>query len=182
MALALANAVLIAPLVLPILSPPALARFIARSHARPAPDEREAVGAPLTQAFSDQFGWRELETKVAGIYDALPPAERRRAVIFGSNYGEAAAIDVYGGKDGLPAAVSGEDQYYLWGPGPADADIVIAVNGWPARWRGICGSVETAGTFGAPFAMPYENGRPILLCRNPKGGLKAHWAEMKQFG
>ncbi len=178
---ALLNAALVAPIVLPILSPDGLARYFAKAHFKPRPDEREAVGAPLTQLFSDQFGWRNLEAQVAKAYRALPPEEQSRVAIMASNYGEAAAIDVYGRKDDLPAALSGQNQYFIWGPRGHDGSLVLAVNGDPARWRRMCRNVEIVGGFGAAFAMPYEYNRPILLCRGLSGGLVKRWYGFQRY-
>jgi len=102
LAVATALTLILAPLILPILSPPNLAAYIAATHLRPRPDEAAAVGAPLTQVFSDELGWRHLERRVAAVYRSLSKDEQRRAAILASNYGEAAAIDVYGRDDGLP--------------------------------------------------------------------------------
>ena len=44
-----------APIVLPILDPPALHRYLMATHLRPRPNEVEAIGAPLTQIFSDEL-------------------------------------------------------------------------------------------------------------------------------
>ena len=179
--LAAANAALAAPIVLPILDPPALAAFLDRLHLHPPPDEAAAVGAPLTQVFSDELGWRELEQRVAAIYQALPEDDRQHATILASNYGEAAAIDFYGAADRLPRAATGQDQYYLWGPGSADASIVIHVNGDPDRWRRLCDSVEVVGEFGVAYAMPYETNRPIFLCRGLRMPLGTFWERLKRY-
>ena len=179
--LAAANAALAAPIVLPILDPPALAAFLDRYHLHPPPDEAAAVGAPLTQVFSDELGWRELEQRVAGIYQALPEDDRQHATILASNYGEAAAIDFYGTEDRLPRAATGQDQYYLWGPGAPDASIVIHVNGDPDRWRRLCESVEVVGEFGVAYAMPYESGRPIFLCRGLRHPLGEFWDRLRRY-
>ncbi len=179
--LAIANSALLAPIVLPILDPPALAAYMARAHLSPLPDEAAAVGAPLTQVFSDEMGWRELEQQVAKVYRALPPEDRTHAAIIASNYGEAAAIDVYGRVDGLPPALSGQNQYFLWGPRGFDGSVIIHINGDMDRWRYACESVELAGTFGVPYAMPYERDRPIFICRNLHGGLAAAWAKFKRY-
>ena len=139
------------------------------------------MGAPLTQVFSDEFGWRALEQNVAAIYRALPPEDQRRVAIFGSNYGEAAAIDVYGAADHLPPAIGGQDQYYIWGPRGYDGSVIIGINGDPGYWRKNCASFEIAGTFGAPYVMPYETDRPIFVCRGWRGGLDKAWPEFKWF-
>jgi len=181
MSLATANTAFIAPVVFPILSPPALAAFLDKTHLRPKPDEIAAVGAPLTQVFSDELGWRDLEKAVARVYQSLPPEDRSRAAIVTSNYGEAAAIDVYGRADNLPPALSGQDQYYFWGPRGYDGAVVIHINGDVDRWRRNCASLEVVASFGGPFVMPYENARPIFVCRGIRVGLKEAWPYFKRF-
>ena len=182
MAAATANFLLVAPVVLPLLPPERLFALFEHSHLRPAPDEKAAVGAPLTQVFSDELGWPELETKVAAVYHSLAPGDRAQAAIFAANYGEAAAIDVYGRRDGLPAAISGDNQYYLWGPRGHDGGVMILVNVDPGRWRARCTSLTQATTFGVPLAMPYERDRPILVCRGLRGGLDRAWPSLKRYG
>jgi len=173
--------VILVPIALPILDPPELARYLRVTHLRPPPDELAAIGAPLTQVFSDEMGWQALEKQVAGVYRALPDADRRRAAILASNYGEAAAIDVYGRADGLPPALSGQNQYFLWGPRGYDGAVIIHVNGEAARWQRYCDQLKIVGTLDAPYAMPYENERPILLCRGLRANLTQTWDRFKRF-
>ncbi len=73
---------------------------------------------PLPQLFADQFGWEEMAAAVAGPYNSLAPDVRAKTAIFGQNYGQAGAIDVFGPKYGIPegSAISGRQRYYLWGP------------------------------------------------------------------
>ena len=165
---------------MPILDPPDLAAYLASTHLRPPPDEAAAVGAPLTQVYSDELGWRELEHRVAAVYRALPDDDKKHVTILASNYGEAAAIDFYGRAE-LPPAASGQNQYYLWGPGGGDGSVIIHVGGDPERWRKLCQNLEIADTFGVPYAMPYENGRPIMICRGFRAGLSTTWARFKRF-
>jgi len=177
LAAALIVSLIIAPIVLPILDPPALAAYLSFSHLAPPPSEAAAVGAPLTQLFSDELGWRDLEKQVASVYHSLPAEERSRTAILAADYGEAAALDVYG----LPPALCGQNQYFLWGARGYDGSSIIHVNGDPNRWRRGCDSVEVVGKFGAPYSMPYENERPIFICRGLRRNLSEIWSRLKRY-
>jgi hypothetical protein len=181
LALACVQSAVIAPVVLPILAPPALARYLAATHLAPPPEEAAAVGAPLTQIFSDELGWRTLEAQVAAVYRSLPEEERAHTAVIAADYGEAAALDFYGAEDGLPPALSGQNQYFLWGTHGFDGDTVIMINGDPARWSRLCRSSEIAGRIGAPFVMPYENDRPIILCRGLRRPLDEVWPAFRRY-
>jgi hypothetical protein len=179
--LAAANGATALPFVLPVLPPASLKVEIDHLSFRPPPVEEAAIGAPLMEPFSDEFGWRDLVRTVERVYDALPPAERARTAIYAENYGEAGAIDVLGRN--LPPAISGNNQYYLWGPRGYDGSIVIAVNVDPATWSAFCRSaVVVARTGTSPYAMPYERGRPILLCRGMHPPLPQLWPRFKLYG
>ncbi len=179
--LATANAALALPFVLPLDPPARLAQMIDKLNFRPPPMEKACVGAPLGCIFSMEFGWEEVAQRTAGVYAALQPADRAKAAILASNYAEAAAIDVYG--RGLPPALSGNNQYYLWGPRGYDGSVVIAVGFEPAALAPLCDSVTPAARYGtSPYAMPYERGRPIVVCRNMHPSLAARWSEFKRYG
>jgi hypothetical protein len=181
MTLATLQCLIVLPVVLPLLSPPALARLLDHTHLRPPPDEIAGIGAPLTQVFSDEMGWRELAAQVAEVYHALPPDQQQKAAIFGSNYGEAAAVDVYGRDAGLPPAISGQNQYFLWGPRGHDGSVVIHIGGDLERWQRICDTVQIVGTFGVPYAMPYEKDRQIFICRGMHYDLQAIWWHFRWY-
>jgi 4-amino-4-deoxy-L-arabinose transferase-like glycosyltransferase len=181
MATATAVFILAVPVALPILEPAALERYLRWTHLAPPPEEAAAVGAPLTQLFSDELGWRELERKVAAIYRSLPPEEQAHTAIVTTNYGEAAALDVYGVADGLPPALCGQNQYFLWGDHGYDGRVIIHINGDPERWRRGCERVETIGRFGVTYAMPYENERPIFVCRGLRRTLDQIWDRLKRY-
>lgn len=179
--LAAANGALSLPLVLPVLPPDRLKTMMDNMHPRPKPIEAAGIGAPLMQMLSDEFGWPQLARTVEGAYSALPPGDRAKAAIFASNYGDAAAIDFYG--RGLPPALSGNNQYYLWGPRGYDGSIVLAVNVDVAQWSHICDSARIVATFGtSPYAMPYEQDRPIVLCRGMRPSLPQLWPVFKHYG
>ena len=75
-------------------------------------------------------------------------------------------MDFYGPADGLPPALSGHNQYYLWGTRGYDGSVILRVNGPVLRYRRLCRSSAVIATFGtSPYVMPYEHDRPVILCR-----------------
>ncbi|HSR58014.1 MAG TPA: glycosyltransferase family 39 protein, partial [Candidatus Binataceae bacterium] len=112
-ALLAVTGVMIALNTLPLLPPET---YISYTHligiSQPKFENRQA--SELPQLLADRFGWPEMAAAVAQVYDGLPADVRARTAIFGSNYGEAGAIDFYGPKLGLPHAISGHDNYWYW--------------------------------------------------------------------
>ena len=177
MTIAVAVSAILAPVVLPILDPSALASYLDRYGLRPKTNQASGTGSPLTVVFSDELGWHELEQQVAAIYRSLPPEDRARAAILASDYGEAAAIDVYGREDGLPPALSSQLQYYYWGPGDYDGSIIIQIHAIVGTHQ-FCEQSETVGYFGSPYVIPWENG-PIILCRGLRQRLSEVWKNLR---
>lgn len=133
----------------------------------------------LPQEFADMHGWPELAAVAGGIYDALPPQERRQAVVVTGNYGEAAAIEFF--NPHVPV-VSGHNQYWLWGPrGFSGAVVVDASGGDCGRDRGYFRDIRPAATFSSPYVMAYEDKRAIEICRKPARTLQQIWPELKNY-
>jgi 4-amino-4-deoxy-L-arabinose transferase-like glycosyltransferase len=178
----LVSGLLVAPFALPIL-PPSHFRDYAHTlgiHTYSAATERERTGI-LPQQLADMFGWPEMAAKVAGVYRALPPDQRSKAVFFGANYGEAAAIDVYGPALHGPPAISGNNNYFLWGPKGFDGSVVIALGGDHDRLSKLFRNIRVAGEIRNPYAMPYESNLPIYVLRDPREPLGVLWPSLKHY-
>jgi hypothetical protein len=178
-AVAIAGSVTL-PLTLPILPVPLLIRYIHTLGLMPSSGERLKIGA-LPQYDADMFGWRQMAAKVAKVYWALPPKERAHAVFFGNNYGEAAAIDVFGRRLGLPPAISGHNNYYLWGPRGHTGRVIIIIGGSRKHYAKLFRSYQEAGFITARYAMPYETDRPIYVLCGLKGSLERYWPKLKHY-
>src|SRR5436309_6524310 len=105
---------------------------------------------------------------VTTVYNDLPPEERPRVLIFCSNYGEAGAIDFFGGSHGLPRASSGHNNYWLWGPQNPSADIVITVGESREDVESSFRRVTLAATVVSEYARSFETDLPIYIGREPK--------------
>ena len=92
----------------------------------------------------------------------LPPDDQaRKRSSFANNYGEAAAIDIYGPALGGPSAIAAHNSYFLWGPRGASGDVVITLGRDAARFGRFYDDVRAVGRTDSLYAMPYENGPTI---------------------
>lgn len=171
---------LAAPFALPILPVQAFVRYQRAVGFMPSVGEKLKLG-PLPQYYADMFGWPEMAARVAAVYRALPPQDRARAVFYAENYGEAAAIDVFGRRLGLPPAISGHNQYFLWGPRDHDGSVMIIIGGDPRRYADLFRRFDVAGRVDQPYAMPYERDQPIYVLRDMKTPLRTFWPQVKSY-
>ncbi|MEU4688169.1 glycosyltransferase family 39 protein [Actinoplanes sp. NPDC023714] len=104
------------------------------------PEDRLAESgiAEMNETVADQIGWRDYVWQVGSVHAGLSEADRRRAVLFTGNYGEAGALDRYGRALGLPDVYSGHNELHHFGPPPAGRTVVIAVLQVPPRLLGDC--------------------------------------------
>jgi hypothetical protein len=177
----IALAALLAPTVVPILSPQKLIAYMKSIHFEP-PRTETSHTATLPQLFADQFGWEEMVRSVARAYANLSPDDQKRAGIFCQNYGEAGAIDFFGSKLGLPPAISGHQNYFLWGPRDYTGEVLLVLDDSADEERQQFESVEDLGQIeSSPWAMPWEQRNHIYLCRHLKGSLRDLWPKVKEW-
>jgi hypothetical protein len=178
-ALMLVAGAVLSPLVLPILPPETYVRYTKALHLAPPPIETHKLG-PLPQIFADQFGWEEMAATVARVYNNLPPEVRPKTAIFGQNYGQAGAIDMFGPKYSLPPAISGHQNYFLWGPRGYTGESVIVLAGHQQDLESRFTSVQKVASVYHPYSMPYEH-FDVFYCRGPKRPLNEIWPQVKNW-
>jgi 4-amino-4-deoxy-L-arabinose transferase-like glycosyltransferase len=175
--LIIAYGLLALPFGLPVLPPPAMARYAASSGVTQAITTNSGTVLPLPQDYADMLGWKEVVEAVADAYHTLPPEDRQRAVILASNYGEAGAIDFYGSRYGLPRAVSPAGSYWFFGPGdkPGEIAVALGIEDLDRYYE----HVELIGRFDDPWLVPEQRNNPIVVAWNPRGGtLQQVWPSL----
>jgi 4-amino-4-deoxy-L-arabinose transferase-like glycosyltransferase len=177
--LLLVTGAMLAPLALPVLPPETYIRYTQALHIGQPPIETFRLG-PLPQIFADQFGWEEMAAAVARVYNSLPPEVRSKTAIFGQNYGQAGAIDLFGPKYGLPPAISGHQSYFLWGPRGYTGESVIVMAGRRRDLESRFASVQKVASVSHPYSMPYEH-FDIFYCRGLKRPLREIWPQEKNW-
>ena len=176
------TSLLLLPLASPVLAPAAWVRYTTAMHLLPGKTETEDTSL-LPQFFADRFGWQQMASQVVDAYHSLSPQDQAQVCIFGSNYGEAGAIDFLGrrAEPRLPPAISGQNTYWLWGSHGCTGKVMISVVGAsPDELRQIYGSVQVIGVMNVPYSMPFEH-RNIYLLRDRKVNLSQEWPDFKNY-
>jgi hypothetical protein len=106
---------------------------------------------------------------VAVVYGKLPQQDKEKAVIFARNYGDAGAIELFGPRYGLPAVISYDNNYMLWGSGNVTGDLIISIGLDKVTLDGFFEKVELAGVIHkCEFSINHEYDSPVFVCRKMK--------------
>ncbi|WP_263379352.1 ArnT family glycosyltransferase [Granulicella paludicola] len=174
---------MILPMASPVLPPAQWVRYTNALHLHHAESETSETG-PLPQFFADRFGWQQQVDLVTQAYRSLTPTEQQHVCLFGSNYGEAGAIDFFNGTEhlGLPPAISGQNSYWGWGMHGCDTNIVIAVVGDTRQQLATkYEHVDLIGQIDSPYAMPFERHHHIWLLRGDKRPPPFDWRDERFY-
>src|SRR5438552_5099883 len=179
--LVIVSAIVLVPVVLPVLPPEKSVAYMRAIHFE-VPRTETSHTAALPQLYADQFCWEEMVRSVARVYTSLPANEQKHAAIFCQNYGEAGAIDFFGPKYGLPPALSGHQNYFYWRPNDYSGEIMIVLDDDATDEREQFGSVEDRGLVeSSPWAMPWEQRLHIFVCRGLKIPLRELWPKVRAW-
>jgi hypothetical protein len=165
-----------APFVLPIVP-----RETLLAAARPSDAEERTGGPQVSEFLAHMTPWPQIVGQVAAVYDAIDPAARASTSIVASNYGIAAAIDVLGRDRGLPPALSGHNNYWLWGLRGQQPKTFIVIGWSEASLRRSFDDVVRAGETRCEFCMNYDNHQPIWIARGLHVPLSAWWETARHY-
>lgn len=129
----------------------------------------------------EQVAWSEYVGEIAVVYaGAGQPAH---TVIVTSNYGEAGAIDRYGGPLVLPHAYSGHNGYWYWGPPPDIATTAVVVGHGRAFLERRFGAVRLAARLHNSYDVDNdEQGAPVWVCTHAREPWSVMWPAWKNLG
>ncbi len=143
-------------------------------------DEKHEVGR-LPQFFADRNGWRELAADVAEVSERLSKNEREGVCILAQNYGQAGALQLFGTAHRLPPVIAPHNNYFLWGPGPCEGEVMIVLGASEEALNKLYSSVELVTTHRCHDCMPHENNKAVWICRGPLRPLHEVWPELRRF-
>ena len=168
------------PVVVPLLSPVDAARYTA-ALGEENEIQREVGQALLLLPLAHRMGSRELVDAVGRVHAALPPEERRDAILLTEGYPSAGALELFGGTNS-PPVYSPHNNYFLWGPPPADHGTVIAVGFEPEQLQAWFARVEVIARNPCRYCMGWRQQMPIALARDPRRSLHDEWPALRRFG
>ena len=162
-------AMLLAPIAMPVLSPQSVIAGYGKNDYQIGP-------------LSDRYGWSGMVSNLSSAYDTLPANLRSHACIFTSNYGEASAVNFLGKSLGLPEAISGHNNYFIWGPGSCDGQVLITIGVSLSTLQQAYGSITTLTTMECSLCISYEQVLPVYLCTQPNfTSLAALWPGVRHY-
>ncbi len=162
-------AVLLVPLAMPILPPQTVVGSYGASDYQISP-------------LPDRYGWNGLVSNLSIAYESLPVSLKSQACIFTSNYGEASAVNFFGEKLGLPMAISGHNNYFVWGPGSCTGQVLITIGIPLSTIQQAYRNVTTLMTNECSYCISYEQVLPVYLCTNPNfTSLASQWASVRHY-
>jgi hypothetical protein len=135
----------------------------------------------IPQTFAFRHGWDDMVETIAGVYGSLPAEEQAKSCILAGDFGEAGAIDFFGPRYGLPKAISGHNNYYIWGPRGCSGEVVISVGVPLERLEAVFKDIERADTVECEYCMPVEDNLPVYVARDPKMPFEEAWRQFKHY-
>jgi hypothetical protein len=137
--------------------------------------------AQVPQTFAFRYGWEDMVETIAGVYNSLPAEEQAKSCILAGDFGEAGAIDFFGPQYGLPKAVSGHNNYYIWGPRNCSGEVVISVGVPLERLEAVFDDIEHTDTVVCEYCMPVEDNLPVYVARSPKLPFEEAWRQFRHY-
>ena len=125
----------------------------------------------------ETIGWPQFTRQVSEAYAGLPSG----SAIVASNYGQAGAIDRYGGALGLPSAYSGHNAYAAWGHPPGKAPALV-VGEDPALLADSCADLRTLGRIRSPSGVDNDENGTVLRWCVPARPWRELWPSFTHLG
>ncbi|HMS64043.1 MAG TPA: glycosyltransferase family 39 protein [Ignavibacteria bacterium] len=172
--------ILFAPLAIPVLSVETYIVYAKQLGRTPSSSENKEL-SELPQFYADMHGWEEMAKNVSEVYLSLPREERLRTIVFGRNYGEAAAMEFYRNLYPIPRVISSHNNYWLWGYPQIEDPVIIIIGGNKEDHEKLFETVDEKLTHISKYSMPYENNLPIFIAGKMKVPISEEWSKIKNY-
>lgn len=175
-----AGGAVVAPMAVDLLPPEQYVAYQRALGLAPPADQVDPIGA-LPLHFALKFHAPAILAAVKEAYAALPPEERAHAGILASTFGEAGAINFFGPHIGLPHAISGHNNYWLWGPGAYNGEVMLVIAPPDAPVLKLFDHVEPVSRIYCDYCLPALTAMTVYVCRGPRRPLPELWPQLKNY-
>jgi hypothetical protein len=171
------------PLCVTALSPAATASYLAATGLHTTPSEFSHRNQSLPQHLADHLAWREQAEAEAEAFATLSAAEQADCILLTPGYGQAAAADYYRGRGlALPPVVCRHNSYWYWWPEDRSGETAIAVGLSEEALRAAYAEVTRFRQLDVPYAIDYEGGARIYICKHRTLPLATTRERFRYFG
>jgi hypothetical protein len=142
------------------------------------------VTSSINEEVVEMVGWQDLTAQVAEIYRSIPESEKSGTVILAGNYGEAGALDLYGGQYNLPRVISGTNNLWYRGFGEPEPETVIVVGFESSYASEFFKSCKFSGIVANEYGVRNEettHHTSLFVCREPRASWGDIWPKMQWF-
>lgn len=181
----LTSTVVMLPMVLPVLPMSTLLQI--SSYYSPfyfTPERRANTALTPLEAplhFQYMLGWEDNVVQISKVYHQLPVGEQAQTAILSWRYGDAAAIDFFGPRYGLPKGISGAHTFYFWGYQNYSGEQVISLGGDRSYLKQLFNRVEQVDTITHANVVGIKSNIPIYLCKGIKAPFSQSWPSFKAY-
>ena len=161
----------------------AAASVIAAVVALPLGPPRSLLWKLRMPELRDEVGWEDLVATVARVRDSIPLGDRGHLAVLTTSYAVAGAVDLYGGRYGLPTAISRINSFGDRGYGDPAPETVIAIGFSREFLESRFASCQPAAQIRNRYGIvnrSYLQG--VFVCRGLNEGWPKFWAELPRFG
>lgn len=172
---------LVVPATLPILSPQAVGEYFEALGEKPEIEVAD-VGQAIPLYLSGRLEWERFADQVIDAFEALPPGERKRAVVLAPHWVFASVIEYYGRERELPPVVAPHNAYWFWREDAAGRDVALAVAIPPDVLSRYFARTRELGAFRCEYCTGFRPDLPIVLAGGPVRPLVRLLTEWRHFG
>ena len=176
----LAFGAFVLPAAIPLLPPPAVAKYF--EALGDAPNiEASDVGQAIPLFFAGRLDWERFADEVAAAWESVPAAERERAVMLAPHWVFASVLEYYGRDRGFPPVVAPHNAYSFWRHEAAGRDVVLAVAIPADVLARSFAETRELGAFRCAYCTSFRPDLPLVLASGPVRPLEALLSEWRHF-
>jgi len=135
----------------------------------------------LNETAIESIGWERFAQQIDEATVGISAADLVHTIVLAENYGQAGAVDRWRTDLDLPPVYSGHNELWWRGAPPADVTVAITATEAPGVRDLFESCVEHGKVDDGVGSWNEEQGKPILVCRNPVRPWADLWPGLRHY-